>query len=113
YDPRALLESQRLPNEPPAQGAAAGGTPTNEAEYWAQRWQYELAEQEAARAQRAREFEATRADQAQAAVFQRFGQYAPSTPVGQGGGIAQQQAAARQALDAQLAEAQAARDPLG
>src|SRR4030095_16769208 len=59
YDPRALLEATRVPNEPPIQRAAAAnlaGGARAEEEYWQQKYQYALLEQQAERAERQRQF---------------------------------------------------------
>ncbi len=110
YDPRALLEATRVPNEPPPgyQGAPPGwgGAPTTEAEYYKQKWQYELLNDQAARQEQRRQFDLREEAMRNESLLNRFGQYTPTTAPPSGAGLAGQQMAARSAISDERIKAQ-------
>src|SRR4030095_1272199 len=100
------------------------GCRSTEEEYWQQKYQYDLLEQQAERAERQRQFNLQQEGRNNAAILERFGQYVPRTPPQGTGQAAQAMSARSQIMDevvkaqqdraklqAQVAEQQFSADP--
>lgn len=97
----------------PAGPGGIPGMPRNEEEFYIQKWQVEMANMEAERQERARQFNLNREDAQQAALvntFHTLGQPQPFAQTsGRGGPIAQEQQAAIQEKQRGLAQVEAQR----